>query len=306
MNSSEGLSTDDALVDRATKPRSRRVLRTSSSFEPGNEHAPETPPRITPRVAPNPEHRVRATLARQISRTTKPLAKWGSSIARAGAAVVAALFVIGLTVPANAFLSPQVMLFAESNSDEGQSVITAEGEVAEVIRTGDYSVLSFGEMLTLKYGSLNFEYSTDWVGPVRWPFPVPVPISSGFGARTAPCFVCSTDHKGLDFTPGEGTPIFAVADGVVAESHVDQWGFGTWVRITHNINGTTVDTVYAHMQRGSTTLEVGDVVKVADLVGTVGNTGTSTGAHLHLEVHVDGVVVDPFIWLGENTKKSKN
>ena len=302
MNSVEGVSTDAAPVEGAPKPARRRTLRTSSSFEPGNEHAPATPPRIAPRS----EHNVRSRLSQQLSQSTKPLAKWGSSLARAGAAVVAALFVIGLTVPANAFLSPQIMLFDQGAADEGQSVITAEGEVAEVIRTGDYSVLSFSEMLTLKYGSLNFQYSTDWVGPVRWPFPVPVPISSGFGARNAPCFVCSTDHKGLDFTPGEGTPIFAVADGVVAESKVDQWGFGTWVRITHNINGVTVDTVYAHMQRGSTGLKVGDTVKVADLVGTVGNTGTSTGAHLHLEVLVDGVAVDPFIWLGENTKKTKN
>jgi murein DD-endopeptidase MepM/ murein hydrolase activator NlpD len=249
---------------------------------------------------------VRDAVVKGLARTSKPFATWGRSIARAGAAVVAALFVIGLTVPANAFLSPQSMLFAQTVEDEGQSVITAEGEVAEVIRTGDYSVLSFGEMLTLKYGSLNFQYSTDWVGPVRWPFPVPVTISSGFGARSAPCFSCSTDHKGLDFTPGEGVPIFAVADGVVVESKEEQWGFGTWVRIRHNINGVEVETVYAHMLKGSTTLKIGDEVKVADVVGAVGNTGTSTGTHLHLEVLIDGVAVDPFIWLGENTKKSSN
>jgi murein DD-endopeptidase MepM/ murein hydrolase activator NlpD len=105
---------------------------------------------------------------------------------------------------------------------------------------------------------------------------------------------------GVDFTPGNGSAIFSIADGVVTESADDQWGFGNHVVITHHINGHTVTTLYAHMQHGSTALAVGDTVLVGDFIGLVGQTGTATGAHLHLEITVDGAHVDPFAWLKAN------
>jgi murein DD-endopeptidase MepM/ murein hydrolase activator NlpD len=119
----------------------------------------------------------------------------------------------------------------------------------------------------------------------------------------APCDGCSTFHQGVDFTPGTGTPIYAIADGVVEEHSGDSGfdSFGNHVIIQHNIPGQNVESLYAHMITGSSTLQVGDAIKVGEFIGLVGDTGSSVGAHLHFEIHIDKVPVDPFAWLEANT-----
>jgi murein DD-endopeptidase MepM/ murein hydrolase activator NlpD len=136
---------------------------------------------------------------------------------------------------------------------------------------------------------------------VQWPF-ASSPISSGFGARTAPCRGCSSNHKGLDFNPGAGTAISAMADGTVRQVNRSSGGLGTHVIIDHQIGGQLVTTVYAHMEAGSVPLVEGQTVGVGDMVGRVGNTGASTGAHLHFEVHVGGGAIDPYSWLVSNVR----
>lgn len=130
-------------------------------------------------------------------------------------------------------------------------------------------------------------------------------ISSDFGWRTAPCKGCSSDHKGVDFVPGNGEPVFAVLDGLVTEAGWNG-GYGYWVKVEHRV---TVDeevefweTVYAHMQKDSIPEEVyiGAVVKKGDLLGKVGNTGVSTGPHLHFELRIDGEEVDPIPLISPN------
>jgi murein DD-endopeptidase MepM/ murein hydrolase activator NlpD len=70
--------------------------------------------------------------------------------------------------------------------------------------------------------------------------------------------------------------------------------------IDHTIDGELVSSVYAHMAEGSLAISVGQAVTVGDLVGNVGNTGQSTGPHLHFEILLDGVTpTDPFAWLVE-------
>lgn len=99
-------------------------------------------------------------------------------------------------------------------------------------------------------------------------------------------------HSGIDIANAIGTPIYAVADGVVIASGPVS-GFGIWVKLRHP-DGTV--TLYAHLD--STTVNVGERVMAGDRVATMGNTGNSTGPHLHLEVHVDGTDrVDPAAWL---------
>jgi murein DD-endopeptidase MepM/ murein hydrolase activator NlpD len=142
----------------------------------------------------------------------------------------------------------------------------------------------------------SFDYSVNSTGPIRWPFPAAVQISSGYGDRAAPCRGCSSNHKGIDFTPGTGTPIFAMADGVVTTAEY-AGAYGQHVVITHEIDGQKVTSLYAHMQSGSSPLQVGQQVKVGDLVGLVGRTGAATGAHLHFEITLDGENVDPYEWL---------
>ena len=118
--------------------------------------------------------------------------------------------------------------------------------------------------------------------------------------RKAPCKGCSTFHKGTDFTPGAGVPTYAIADGVVESSVVSGAGLGNEVIINHTINGQQVQSVYGHLQMNSSPLRAGDTVKVGDLVGKVGATGTTTGANMHLEIHVNGVAVNAYTWLAAN------
>lgn len=131
---------------------------------------------------------------------------------------------------------------------------------------------------------------------VQWPVEAASPISSYFGYRS--CAGCSTFHSGLDIAPGAGTPIEAVADGVVVSSPVTDGSWGVYVTIEHVIDGVVFRTSYAHMQTGSMTLQLGDTVSRGQVVGRVGSTGQSNGAHLHFTVQdAEGALVDPLPWL---------
>ncbi len=187
----------------------------------------------------------------------------------------------------------------EMVEDQVLEIVATENVAAPVASRDDWSVTSYAEMLRLKYGTRNFSYSTNGTGAVRWPFPDAVPISSGFGDRVAPCFGCSSYHRGLDMLGGRGAPIYSIADGVV--TGVGQYTtYGYRVEITHVINGQNVKSLYAHMEWDSSPLKVGQEVPVGTFVGTVGNSGLSTGPHLHLEIAIDGIAIDPFAWLTTN------
>ncbi|ROP63427.1 M23 family metallopeptidase [Curtobacterium sp. ZW137] len=141
-------------------------------------------------------------------------------------------------------------------------------------------------------------------GEVRSPFPTQVRMSSGFGYRTAPCAACSSLHQGLDFNPGMGAPIGAVAAGTVRVSGT-YFSYGNAVVIDHVVDGREVSTLYGHMIPGSSPLKVGDRVEAGEFVGNVGSSGVSTGAHLHLEVLMDGTLpVDPRAWIESHTGRS--
>ncbi len=229
--------------------------------------------------------------------------------------LAAAALLVGTSVPATALFDPDAppasiaMASIASSADTADAPELTEEQVvdvqagaeltATVASRDEWSVTSYAEMLRLKYGSRDFSYSTSGSGAVRWPFPAAVPISSGFGERVAPCRYCSSYHQGLDFNPGAGTPIFAIADGVVIQSEYSG-GFGQHAIIEHVINGQRVTSTYAHMTGGSSPLVVGEEVLVGDFVGTVGSTGTSTGAHLHFEIRIDDIAIDPFAWLQAN------
>nr|WP_232842335.1 M23 family metallopeptidase [Terrimesophilobacter mesophilus] len=168
-----------------------------------------------------------------------------------------------------------------------------------VTRDG-YTTTSFREEIFLRYGNRNFFYTNDPNGTIQWPFAIAVPISDGYGPRVAPCPGCSTFHHGVDFIPGLGAHIQAIADGVVVGVDSGDWSYGEHVIIAHVINGVHVESLYAHMEVGSIKVKVGQEVKVGDELGLVGSTGESTGPHLHLEIHINGVPVDPFAWLKAN------
>ncbi|MET4780999.1 M23 family metallopeptidase [Glaciihabitans sp. UYNi722] len=226
-----------------------------------------------------------------------------------GAMTGAAALLVSTSLPANAFFSAaaEEPVSAVTQSLKAQSKaqsIEVGTEAVSVAPARDtYTVVSLVQQIKVRYAKAAFssQYTNNPLGTIQWPFPVPVPVTSGFGPRqVANCGYCSTFHEGLDFTPGAGVEIQAIADGVVSLVKQDSGGLGNHVIIDHVINGQKVQSVYAHMATGTVRVVVGQAVKVTDIVGQVGNTGASTGAHLHLEIHLDGTPVDPFAWLKAN------
>lgn len=106
-------------------------------------------------------------------------------------------------------------------------------------------------------------------------------ITSLFGQRWGKM------HNGIDIGNNVGEPVYSALDGVVKECHYEN-GYGNKIVVEHDNNITTV---YAHLSEFRTT--VGAEVKKGDLIGKVGNTGNSTGPHLHFEVRVNGVPINP-------------
>jgi murein DD-endopeptidase MepM/ murein hydrolase activator NlpD len=134
-----------------------------------------------------------------------------------------------------------------------------------------------------------------------WPTDTKI-IASGYGYRNPSCGACSSNHKGVDFTPGKGEPVYASLDGIISQIE-HRGGFGLHVYIDHIvvINNQTQywRTVYAHLQKDSVPLElaVGQIIEAGTIIGLIGNTGTSTGPHLHFEIIVDNQNVDPAKYL---------
>ncbi|MBY0242876.1 MAG: M23 family metallopeptidase [Burkholderiaceae bacterium] len=115
-------------------------------------------------------------------------------------------------------------------------------------------------------------------------------ISSGFSMRVHPISGNWKQHKGIDFAAATGTPIRAAGDGVVDFAGMDRGGYGNMVVLKHWANYSTA---YAHMSRFATGLKKGQKVAQGDVIGYVGSTGWSTGAHLHYEFRVGGDAKDP-------------
>ncbi len=112
-------------------------------------------------------------------------------------------------------------------------------------------------------------------------------ITSGFGQRTL--FGYTRMHKGVDFGVPTGTPVMAAGNGVI-EAIGYNGGYGNYIRIRHN---STYKTAYAHMSRFARGLANGSRVRQGQTIGYVGNTGRSTGPHLHYEVLVNNVQINP-------------
>ena len=107
-------------------------------------------------------------------------------------------------------------------------------------------------------------------------------------------------HKGTDYMVGRGTPIYAIADGVVVASSESGPGWGVYVKIAHNIGGKSVTSLYAHMLYGSRRVSVGQTVSAGQLIGQVSDSGRAYGTHLHLEIRLNGGYVNAEAWLKAN------
>lgn len=116
-------------------------------------------------------------------------------------------------------------------------------------------------------------------------------LSSGFGKRTAPTKGASTYHKGVDWATPIGTAVYASCGGTVVKAG---WGsgYGYVIYIDHEDGRQTR---YGHLSK--ILVSVGDVVKQGEKIALSGNTGVSTGPHIHFEILIDGVQVNPLNYL---------
>ncbi len=131
--------------------------------------------------------------------------------------------------------------------------------------------------------------------PPILPAPGTYRLSSSFGYRIDPVYGGGERHGGQDFATRTGTPVYVTGDGVVEKTGMHLWGYGNEIVIDH---GYGYQTRYAHLN----TIEVAPGMKLhrGDRIGTVGNTGKSTGAHLHYEVIYKGNRVNPMNFLDMN------
>lgn len=127
------------------------------------------------------------------------------------------------------------------------------------------------------------------------PFAMPVKSNfrwtSGFGFRRDPKGYGNRMHEGTDMAGDYGTPIYATGDGVVTHAGWDN-GYGRLVKIQHDFG---IETRYAHMS--ALNVNVGQKVSRGDRIGDMGNSGRSTGTHLHYEVRIGGTAVNPMTFI---------
>ncbi|GAA1494655.1 hypothetical protein GCM10009627_30010 [Curtobacterium herbarum] len=220
-----------------------------------------------------------------------------------GALLFSAGLVVSTSLPAQAVYVPQPgAATVRASMQDAQSLSVGDAVEGTVDRDA-YTVSQAQRSISATAGTAtdSSTFTNDANGTIQWPFPVGVPISSGFGGRqVAGCSFCSTFHQGVDFAPGAGTAIGAVADGTVIKVQANDGGFGNDVWIQHDVDGKQFVSVYGHMLDNSFQVVQGEQVKVGQTVGLVGSTGNSTGPHLHLEIRINGVPVDPLAWLRAN------
>lgn len=146
--------------------------------------------------------------------------------------------------------------------------------------------ISFDELTSLAINNINKLQHRPSIFPIA-PDDL-IRFSSGFGYRTHPIFKIRKFHKGIDLTALKGSPIYSTAKGKVIIAANLNDGYGNKVVIDH---GFGYKTVYAHLHKIE--VKIGQEMNLGDLIGQVGNTGISVSPHLHYEVRLNDVVINP-------------
>lgn len=104
-------------------------------------------------------------------------------------------------------------------------------------------------------------------------------------------------HTGIDIAGAEGDPVISFMEGEVTYADEISWGFGKHVKINH---GDYLTSIYAHLYSIDPNIQVGDTIPAGTVIGTRGNTGWSTGPHLHFQTNIFGIPVNPRLFLQNN------
>ncbi len=142
---------------------------------------------------------------------------------------------------------------------------------------------------------------------MRFPFDKPIPkISSPYGWRIHPIEKHRKHHNGVDYATPIGTPVHAIEAGKVLFAgpstlkfpNGEPAGGGFLVKIRHKVNGEWITSAYMHLRKGSITVKKGQLVTEGQVIGLSGNTGESTGPHLHFEIQRG----KNYIWTNNGTR----
>lgn len=181
-------------------------------------------------------------------------------------------------------------VFIEERVFEGKALprakilyVSYEGE-----RTGFHELFRYesDDEESVLNGLYNKEGKSNNASGVGYPLSS-IHVSSSFGRRLDPFTGGWANHQGVDYRAARGTPVYAVAHGTVTSARYNG-GYGNEVRIKHP---SGMITIYAHLQRSS--VRAGQTVKRGQIIGRVGSTGRSTGAHLHFGLMSNGRYINP-------------
>ncbi|WP_052807186.1 M23 family metallopeptidase [Risungbinella massiliensis] len=170
----------------------------------------------------------------------------------------------------------------------------ANGEIESAIRAYNHSdsyvqsVIQKASEFSVPVDAGNSSHSP-FTGIFHWPVPTLSNITSPFGVRTDPINGNKKEHRGIDISGPNalGAPLHASASGIITVRY-DSGGYGNYIVIEHE-NGYT--SLYGHLQ--SVTVHTGQVVRQGQVIGYVGNTGRSTGPHLHFEIRRNNIPLNP-------------
>lgn len=168
----------------------------------------------------------------------------------------------------------------------GQTSIADRKSEVETFMAQVYSAREFQRIAdSLK---LSIDELSDY--PIIFPIKKPQQISSGFGMRRHPISKVWQFHTGIDIPEAKGTPVYATGNGVVSRKGYGS-GYGYFIEITH---AGDFRSFYAHLSK--TIVNAGDVVSITEQIGYVGNTGISTGSHIHYEIRKGKRYLNPKEW----------
>lgn len=172
------------------------------------------------------------------------------------------------------------------NMDNAELIINTSKKVDELSKAMYIQSKSYDEIEALAKNKFEMLASIPAILPVSLNNKT-TRFSSSFGYRIHPIYKTVKLHAGMDFSGAVGTPIYATGNGKVVYAEIRQ-GYGKCVLIDHGFN---YETLYAHMSNYN--VKAGQKVKRGDIIGYMGNTGMSTGPHIHYEVKKNGHPVDP-------------
>ncbi len=182
------------------------------------------------------------------------------------------------------------LIKAAENQFATQDQVASSLEQLHVLRN---SALSGAATIAIGFGGNQGLTTSDWLRlaaqPALWP--VEGPVTGGFGERTDPFNGEGAFHTGVDISSNYGHPVIAPADGVVTFANTES-GYGNLLVLDH---GYGISTRYGHLSAFA--VAPGQMVHRGEVIAYVGLTGRSTGPHLHYEVRINGVAVNPYKYL---------